>query len=278
MFHNRLLTSQADSAAQLITPHGRNGSRPTGNAQANSSNRLDASVYAFPRWKRILDLVIILLTAVIWLPLMIVIMYGIKVIAPGPAFYRQRRIGLRGRPFLIFKFRSMKVNAETLSHEEYLERLMREDTPMTKLDASDRRLIPLGYLLRATGLDELPQIFNVLRGEMSLIGPRPCTELEFSCYQPWQKERVNAPPGITGYWQVNGKNKTTFNQMIAMDILYAKRMSVGLDLVILARTLPVLCEQTVTSFSSRWRNLRQDKNICVPATATNPVTTRPTNE
>jgi lipopolysaccharide/colanic/teichoic acid biosynthesis glycosyltransferase len=104
--------------------------------------------------KRILDLVIILLTAVIWLPLMIVIMYGIKVIAPGPAFYRQRRIGLRGRPFLIFKFRSMKVNAETLSHEEYLERLMREDTPMTKLDASDRRLIPLGYLLRATGLDE----------------------------------------------------------------------------------------------------------------------------
>ena len=278
MFHNRLLTSQAASAAELIVPHGRNGSHPMGSAQANPSDRPDASVYAFPRWKRILDLVIILLTAVIWLPLMIIIMYGIKVIAPGPAFYRQRRIGFRGRPFLIFKFRSMKVNAETLSHEEYLERLMREDTPMTKLDASDRRLIPLGYLLRATGLDELPQIFNVLRGEMSLIGPRPCTELEFSRYQPWQKKRVNAPPGITGYWQVSGKNKTTFNQMIAMDILYAKRMSVGLDLVILARTLPVLCEQTVTSFSSRWHSLHQDKNVRVPARATSPVTTPRSNE
>jgi lipopolysaccharide/colanic/teichoic acid biosynthesis glycosyltransferase len=209
---------------------------------------------------------------------MAVIMYAIKVIAPGPAFYRQRRVGFRGRPFLIYKFRSMKVNAETQTHEEYLERLMRERVPMTKLDVSDKRLIPLGYLLRATGLDELPQIFNVLRGEMSLIGPRPCTELEFARYQPWQKKRVNAPPGITGYWQVNGKNKTTFDEMIAMDILYGKRMSLRLDLFILARTLPVLCEQTVSSLLSRWCSLRQEKAIPVPARATSRVTTPPTNE
>jgi len=238
----------------------------------------EGSSCVFPKWKRIFDLAIVLLTAVIWLPLMVVIMYGIKVVAPGPAFYRQRRIGFRGRPFLIFKFRSMKVNAETQSHEEYLERLMRESVPMTKLDASDKRLIPLGYLLRATGLDELPQIFNVLRGEMSLVGPRPCTELEFQRYQPWQKKRVLAPPGITGFWQVNGKNKTTFDEMIAMDVLYGKRMSLRLDLLILARTLPVLCEQTLSSLRLRWRNLEQEKAIPVPARATNSVTTPPTNE
>jgi lipopolysaccharide/colanic/teichoic acid biosynthesis glycosyltransferase len=278
MSRTRLPVAQIDSLSRLVVPPSRSAAGTTPVTRPDFVDCREAYHYTLPRWKRTFDLVIIILTAVIWLPLMVAIMYGIKVIAPGPAFYRQRRIGYHGRPFLIFKFRSMKVNAETQTHEAYLERLMREDTPMTKLDASDKRLIPLGHLLRATGLDELPQIFNVIRGEMSLVGPRPCTELEFACYQPWQRKRVNAPPGITGYWQVNGKNKTTFNEMIAMDILYGQRMSLALDIVILARTLPVLFEQTVTSFTSRWQSLHQEKGMPVPATATNPVTTPPSNE
>ena len=213
---------------------------------------------SIPTWKRVLDLVLVAITAVIWLPLIVLIMYAIKIISPGPVFFRQRRIGFRGRPFLIFKFRSMKVNAETRSHEEYLERLMRDDTPMTKLDASDHRLIPLGYLLRASGLDELPQIFNVLRGEMSLVGPRPCTEAEYAGYKPWQRKRVSAPPGLTGYWQVNGKNRTTFNEMIAMDRLYARRMSLGLDLVIIGKTLPALATQFCDALASRWQRFPSD--------------------
>ncbi len=233
-----------------------NSSPASGAGLTTTADRDRAGAYGvsdctFPRWKRISDLLLISATAIIWLPLLAVIMYGIKIVAPGPIFYRQRRIGFRGRPFLIYKFRSMKLNAETQSHEQYLERLIREETPMTKLDASDKRLIPLGHLLRASGLDELPQIFNVLRGEMSLVGPRPCTDLEFSCYRPGQKSRVDAPPGITGYWQVNGKNKTTFNEMIAMDIHYVRNMSLWLDLWIITKTLPVLTLQFFQSWTAR---------------------------
>jgi lipopolysaccharide/colanic/teichoic acid biosynthesis glycosyltransferase len=121
---------------------------------------------------------------------------------------------------------------------------MEANCPMTKLDASgDPRIIRGGRVLRATGLDELPQLFNVLRGEMSLVGPRPCTPHEFQRYQVWQQARVNVPPGLTGYWQVNGKNKTTFTEMIHMDIYYARNMSLWLDLWIMLRTPAALMEQ-----------------------------------
>jgi exopolysaccharide production protein ExoY len=205
----------------------------------------------FPLWKRLLDLLLVLLTMCIWLPLMVLTMCLIKVASPGPAFYRQRRIGFRGRPFMIFKFRSMKVNAETQTHEEYVEKLIQTESPLTKLDADDPRLISFGRFLRSTGLDELPQLFNVLRGEMSLVGPRPCTEREFGCFLPWQKARVQAPPGLTGYWQVNGKNKTTFNQMMRMDLHYAREMSLWLDLSIICKTFPAIVEQTLDSITRR---------------------------
>ena len=147
---------------------------------------------------------------------------------------------------MILKFRTMKVNVETQSHERHLEQLIHGDRPMTKLDASgDPRIIPGGRILRAMGLDELPQLFNVLRGEMSLVGPRPCTPHEFSRYQLWQHERVNAPPGLTGYWQVNGKNKTTFTEMINMDIFYTKNMSLWLDLTIMVKTFPAVLSQVM---------------------------------
>ena len=122
---------------------------------------------------------------------------------------------------------------------------------MTKLDVDDDRIIPWGRFLRATGLDELPQIFNVLRGEMSLVGPRPCTPLEFEKYEAWEQERVKAPPGLTGYWQVNGKNRTTFQEMIEMDLFYAKNASVRLDLWIMLKTPAALFEQTVDLVQQR---------------------------
>ena len=129
---------------------------------------------------------------------------------------------------------------------------------MTKLDvAGDPRLIAGGRFLRASGLDELPQIFNVLRGEMSLVGPRPCLPHEFERYGAWQQERVNAPPGLTGFWQVNGKNKTTFSEMIAMDIFYVRNMSPGLDLRIILKTIPALIGQTLEGRRARQIESRQ---------------------
>lgn len=212
-------------------------------ATALDSPGSDQRPMRIPGWKRALDLALIALTYPIWLPLMLVAMAAIKISSPGPIFYRQERVGFRGRPFMIFKFRSMKAHARTAWHELHFEWLMRGGAPMTKLDADDPRIIPWGRVMRATGLDELPQIFNVLRGEMSLVGPRPCTRLEFEKYEAWQRERVNAPPGLTGYWQVNGKNKTTFRQMIEMDLFYAKNASLRLDLWIMARTPAALVGQ-----------------------------------
>jgi lipopolysaccharide/colanic/teichoic acid biosynthesis glycosyltransferase len=207
-----------------------------------------ASVHRVPGWKSALDITCILLALPIWLPLMILLMLVTRLASPGPIFYRQERIGIWGRHFSIWKFRTMKVSAETRTHEHYFKELMKVDCPMTKLDAyGDPRLAPFGRFLRASGLDELPQIFNVLCGEMSLVGPRPCTPNEFAHYEPWQRERVNGLPGLTGYWQVNGKNKTTFNEMIVMDLFYLKNLSILLDLKIMFKTCAVIVGQLVES-------------------------------
>ncbi len=208
----------------------------------------EAAPGRIPRWKRALDLICIALALPVWLAAMALAALWILAVSPGPLLYRQERVGYFGRRFLILKFRSMKANADTRTHEDYLARLIQTDCPMTKLDAAgDRRLIPGGRFLRAMGLDELPQIFNVLRGEMSLVGPRPCTPCEYECYEPEQRERVNAPPGLTGYWQVNGKNETTFTRMIAMDVYYVRNMSLRLDIKILLRTIPVIAAQAAGS-------------------------------
>jgi exopolysaccharide production protein ExoY len=201
---------------------------------------------AIPRWKRFLDVTCILLALPLWLPIVLLIALWVKIVSHGPLFFRQERIGFRGTRFMILKFRTMKCNVETTTHERHLEQLIQTDRPMTKLDASgDPRIIRGGRLLRATGLDELPQLFNVLRGEMSLVGPRPCTPNEFCRYQPWQQQRVDAAPGLTGYWQVNGKNKTTFTEMINLDIFYTKNMSCWLDLKIILQTVPAIIGQVL---------------------------------
>jgi lipopolysaccharide/colanic/teichoic acid biosynthesis glycosyltransferase len=212
-----------------------------------------------PGWKSSLDLIWILLSLPIWLPLMLLLMLLTRIASPGPVFYRQKRVGLGGRHFFIWKFRTMKLSSETQTHERYLENLMRVDCPMTKLDAyGDPRLAPFGRVLRASGLDELPQIFNVLHGEMSLVGPRPCTPNEFAHYEPWQRQRVNCLPGLTGYWQVNGKNKTTFREMIAMDLFYLKNMSILLDLKIMLKTGTAIAGQLSESHQAPHRSRQED--------------------
>jgi len=234
-------------------------------------------------WKFALDITCILLALPIWLPLMILLMLVTQLASPGPIFYRQKRVGLGGRHFLIWKFRTMKVSAETQTHEHYFRELMAVDRPMTKLDTyGDPRLAPFGRFLRASGLDELPQIFNVLCGDMSLVGPRPCTPNEFAHYEPWQRERVNGLPGLTGYWQVNGKNKTTFNEMIAMDLFYLKNMSILLDLKIILNTSAVIAGQLLEShqIAQRNRSAANDTQLAgiptsVPATAAQTVTNQP---
>lgn len=237
----------------------------SGKVEKGNLDELPGRRSTLPTWKRLLDLGVICLTWPLWLPVMILIMIVIKLGSTGPVFYRQERVGHRGRRFMIFKFRTMKVNVETQVHESHFERLMLTDTPMVKLDMKgDPRLIRLGRFLRAAGLDELPQIFNIWQGEMSLVGPRPCTVYEFERYQPWQRERVNAPPGVTGFWQVNGKNNTTFSEMIDMDILYGNNMSLRLDLLILVKTIPAIAEQILASRGFRGFKWGRE-SFCPPA-------------
>src|SRR5438093_2884099 len=238
-----------------------------GNAPHVASELWATSLCRVPGWKAGLDITCILLLLPLWLPLMILLMLVTRIASPGPIFYRQKRIGLCGRHFLIWKFRTMRLSAENQVHERHFEELMRVDCPMTKLDAhGDPRLAPFGRILRASGLDELPQIFNVLRGEMSLVGPRPSTPNEFAHYEPWQRERVKGLPGLTGYWQVNGKNKTTFNQMIAMDLFYLENVSILLDLKIMLKTGAVIAGQLLVSQPAAHTQSRQSGNRRSPTT------------
>jgi lipopolysaccharide/colanic/teichoic acid biosynthesis glycosyltransferase len=204
-------------------------------------------------WKRVLDITIVLLLAPLWLPVMAAITLYIKIVSPGPIVFRQPRIGFQGQEFNCFKFRSMHHGAKTERHEDYFKNLMKSNRPMEKLDREDSRLIPWGVAFRAAGLDELPQLFNVLRGDMSLVGPRPCTPSEYENYMPWNKRRCDALPGITGLWQVSGKNSLTFNQMIALDIEYAHNQSLVQDLRIMVRTCPVLVNEIGKSVKRKYK-------------------------
>jgi exopolysaccharide production protein ExoY len=210
---------------------------------------LPASV---PGWKRFLDVTLVLMAAPILLPLMIAIGILLRIVSEGPVLFRQERVGYLGQRFMCFKFRTMFVNADTTVHQGHLDQLMDSDAPLVKIDAKgDPRIIPFGRLLRAAGLDELPQFINVLRGEMSLVGPRPCLPYEYNKYQRWQKERFNTLPGLTGLWQVGGKNKTTFTEMICLDIRYSRAKSVWLDLKILLKTFPAVMVQVLESRAPR---------------------------
>src|SRR5438477_491302 len=258
---NRVTSGNGEEAAevtrflhQLVTEVARvHGGDSETRLPSNPYSREELAA-ALPKWKRFIDLAMVTLLFPVWLPIMTLVALWVAVTSPGPIFYRQPRIGFKGRRFMLIKFRTMKVNAETHIHEAYLEHLIVSDRPMIKLDATgDPRLILGGKFLRATALDELPQIFNVLKGEMSLVGPRPCTVREFARYAPEQRARVNAVPGLTELWQVNGKNRTTFREMIEMDIFYSRNISPSLDLRILVRTFPAIANQVRGSWQRHSR-------------------------
>ena len=204
------------------------------------------------RWKRMLDVFLILLALPFLIPLALLIALLIRCVSAGPVLFMQERVGYLGRRFMCFKFRTMFVDADTAIHQGHLHHLMNSNTPMTKMDSrGDPRIIPFGLFLRASGLDELPQLINVLRGEMSLVGPRPCLPYEYEKYLPWQKERFGTAPGLTGLWQVSGKNKTTFVEMIQMDIRYAKNKSLWWDSKIILMTIPALMIQMLDTRRAR---------------------------
>jgi len=213
-----------------------------------------------PTWKRVLDASVILLFSPGVLLIGGAVALLIKCGSRGPILFQQRRVGYRGRQFTLFKFRTMRPDAEIDSHRNHTTQLIQSQAPMTKLDAgNDPRLIPLGSLLRTTGLDELPQLLNVLRGEMSLVGPRPCIPYEYELYKPEHRRRLDAVPGLTGLWQVSGKNRTTFDEMVRLDVEYARRSSLGLDLKIILKTLPALWQQ--------YCDLRASRGKAVPPVA-----------
>jgi lipopolysaccharide/colanic/teichoic acid biosynthesis glycosyltransferase len=190
--------------------------------------------------------VVILLMLPLMLPVAAAIGVVIALVSPGPLLFRQERVGLMGRRFMCLKFRTMHVGAETATHQGHLTQLMESNAPMLKLDAKgDSRVIPFGSIFRSSGLDELPQFINVITGDMSLVGPRPCLPYESERYQPWQMERFSTLPGLTGLWQVSGKNKTTFNEMMELDIKYAREKTLWLDLSIILKTPIVMIGQVL---------------------------------
>lgn len=216
-------------------------------ASTRSGNPKHRGISGTPVWKRVFDIGLIVLILPVILVVALMVYCWIKVVSPGPALFRQTRIGQGGKPFTIYKFRSMKPMATTCPHEAHVEHLIKSNQPMTKLDISgDPRVIKGCRMLRMSGLDELPQVLNVLRGEMSLVGPRPCTPNEFTLYESYQLRRFSLQPGLTGLWQVKRTHSTTFREMVAMDDRYADRLSLALDCMIVLETPGALVRQLGT--------------------------------
>jgi len=205
-----------------------------------------------PIWKRLVDFFGALLLMILLSPLFLLIALFIKIVSPGPVFYRQERIGYLGRPFTFWKFRTMHVNNDGTGHKRYLSHLIEGDAPMAKLDdGRDPRIIPFGKFLRYSCLDEFPQLINVFWGDMSLVGPRPCLPYEADMYLRWHTRRFDTVPGMTGLWQVSGKNRLTFKEMIRLDIRYSRKMSPGLDAKILLLTGPAILGMVSEPLSRR---------------------------
>ncbi len=191
-----------------------------------------------PLWKRIFDISGALFLLVALAPLLVLLAVYIKCVSHGPVLFCQARIGAGAKRFVIYKFRTMHVAQEVDSHREYVATLIHSDVPAQKPEFKNR-LIRGATLLRSLSLDELPQLFNVLIGNMSLIGPRP-EVLQLEDYDAWQLRRFEVLPGISGLWQVSGKNRLTFNQMIRLDIQYVESLTFGLDMWIALKTLGVV--------------------------------------
>lgn len=189
--------------------------------------------------KRSLDIVLALTLLFVMLPLLLAVAVGVRLSSPGPVLFRQERVGRDGRLFCFYKFRTMLHGNDASQHRAYYEQLIRGAAPPVKGTykmANDARITPFGRLLRRYSLDEFPQLINVLRGDMSLVGPRPPIPYEVSWYGPRELQRLSVTPGITGLWQVSGRSTLNFQEMIELDLAYITRWSLTRDLRILLRT------------------------------------------
>lgn len=192
--------------------------------------------------KRVFDILGALVLIVIFGPLMLIIALAIKIFSPGPILYRQTRVGKDGEPFEMLKFRSMRLENAPDIHREYVRKLILENSDPQSLGKkslkleSDPRITGLGKVMRKLSIDELPQLFNVLRGEMSIVGPRPSLPYEYELFKEWHKQRVLVLPGITGLWQVTARNKVRFDDQVRIDLDYIQHMNLWLDLKIVLMT------------------------------------------
>lgn len=197
--------------------------------------------------KRAFDAVVSAVLLVLLSPILLGAYVAVRVTSPGPGIFRQRRVGLRGRPFTFYKFRTMQVDSPTDVHQNSTARwILGKEVDAQSSDAllhkieNDTRITKVGRFLRASSIDELPQLWNVLRGDMSLVGPRPPIAYEVARYSEWHKRRLEVPPGVTGLWQVSGRNRLTFDEMVDLDIDYIERWTFGLDMQILLKTIPAV--------------------------------------
>ena len=202
----------------------------------------------YPWWKGIFDRLLALLAMVISFPLLLLIAAGIRLDSPGSPLFHQERVGRDGRRFTLYKFRTMYINNDDSEYKAFLRKSILENIPY-RVDengqkiykvVNDPRVTKFGALLRKTNLDELPQIFNILKGEMSFVGPRPDIPFTVAMYKDYHWKRFSVMPGITGLWQVSGRKNLSFEDMIRLDIDYVERRSLFLDTKILLRTISTI--------------------------------------
>jgi lipopolysaccharide/colanic/teichoic acid biosynthesis glycosyltransferase len=226
--------------------HGKSESNPEANVALypDISRKEDSKKLAFGI-KRVMDIFGSATALVFAAPILAAIAIAIKLTSKGPVLFRQERLGQYGQPFTFLKFRSMYTNCDAKIHQEYVNQFISGQIGETDEDGArpifkiqkDPRVTSIGRFIRRTSLDELPQFLNVLRGEMSLVGPRPPIAYEFRAYDLWHRRRVlEIKPGITGLWQVEGRSRTRFDDMVRLDLKYARGWSIWLDLKILVQT------------------------------------------
>jgi lipopolysaccharide/colanic/teichoic acid biosynthesis glycosyltransferase len=203
--------------------------------------------------KRTTDIVTSLGVLVIGFPFLLAIALLIKLTSKGPVFFKQERVGEDGETFALFKFRTMRTDCDDSLHREFTRNFIQGRLPEPSLDAGksevykltdDPRITAVGGFLRKTSLDELPQFINILKGEMTIVGPRPPLPYEYECYDEWHKLRLKVRPGLTGLWQVSGRSTVPFHEMVMMDIYYIENWSMLLDLKIMLKTVPVMLAGT----------------------------------
>ena len=212
-----------------------------------------------PRWKRFLDIFVSVLGLIAAFPLFLLIPLYIICVSSGPIFQHEERVGLGGRIIKILKFRTVKVNEKKEEVGNDLLNFIRDGNTPMGTDYWDSRLIPGGGILRSMGLDEIPQLFNVLGGDMSLVGPRPCLPDEAELYLHWHKKRFDIVPGLTGSWQVGGKHSLTFKEMIRLDIRYGENLSFWKDLGIILKTVPVMIGHFISYVHQRRKQMHSEE-------------------